>query len=321
MRSSACFLLGLSLILALPLAAAPKPFTRELAVEQAREVDAAAELPPDQLPDGMTAREDVPYAIMGGVELRLDLYRPSGDGPFPAVLIIHGGGWDTGERAMERPLAKRLAASGFVTVPVSYRLGPAGRFPLALHDLKAAVRWLRAHASELAIDPEAIGAVGGSAGGELAAMLGATNEIDRFEGDGPHREVSSAVQAVVNIDGLVDFTGPELLAQQRATPSAPTRFIGVSCDDDLEAWREASPLTHLGLRSAPTLFVNSTGPAPILPGREEMSRRLTMMGIESQILTMENSPHVFWLVEPWFTPTADETARFLRKHLIGGDAE
>ena len=303
-----------------PSLAAPTSFTRELALEQARRVDPEAVLPPDELPAGVTAREDVVYATIGETELRLDVYRPAGDGPFPAVLVVHGGGWDTGDRAMERPFAKRLAGEGFVVVPVSYRLGPAGRFPGALHDLKAAVRWLRAHAAELSIDPESIGAVGGSAGGELVAMLGATNDVARFKGDGPHPDVSSAVQAVVDIDGLVDFTGPELLEQQRAKPSAPTRFLGGTFEERPEVWRDASPLAHVGLRSAPTLFINSTGPAPILPGREEMSRRLTMMGIESQVLTMENAPHVFWLVEPWFEPTLVETTKFLRKHLVGGDA-
>lgn len=307
-------------LLATSALAAP-PFTRELALEQARQVDPEATLPADELPSGVTAREDVVYATTGGAELRLDLYRPAGDGPFPAVLVIHGGGWDTGDRTMERPFAKRLAAAGFITVPVSYRLGPAGKFPNALHDLKSAVRWLRAHATELAIDPGAIGAVGGSAGGQLAAMLGATNDIARFEGDGPHREFSSAVQAVVDIDGLADFTGPELLEQQRTKPSAPTRFIGCTFEENPAAWRDASPVTHVGLRSASTLFINSTGPSPILPGREEMSRRLVMLGIGAEVLTMENSPHPFWLCEPWFEPTLAETAKFLRKHLIGGDPE
>ena len=220
---------------------------------------------------------------------------------------------------MERPLARRIAAEGFITVPVSYRLGPAGRFPHALHDLKAAVRWLRAHAGEYAIDPKAIGAVGGSAGGHLVALLGATNATARFEGAGPHPDESSDVQAVVDFDGLADFTGPELLDQQRQKPGAPARFLGGSFEEKPEVWRDASPLTHVGLRSAPTLFINSTAPTPILPGREEMSRRLTMMGIESEVLTMDDSPHVFWLVEPWFEPAVQEAVRFLQKHLVGGE--
>lgn len=311
--------LGLALVLASPVIAAPAAFTRETALRKARAVDPAAELPADELPEGVTAREDVVYAVADGVELRLDLYRPTGDGPFPAVIVVHGGGWEAGSREMERPFAKRLAGAGFISVPVSYRLGPAGRFPNALHDLKSAVRWLRAHAAEHGIDADEIGAVGGSAGGQLVALLGVTNAMERFEGDGPHREFSSVVQAVVDIDGLADFTGPELLEQLRTNRGASVGFLGGTFEEVPEIWKDASPLTHVGLRSAPTLFINSTAPTPILPGREEMSRRLTMVGIPSQVLTMEASPHVFWLVEPWFQPTVDETVKFLREHLIGGE--
>ncbi len=311
--------LGLVVTLAWPVAAAPAAFTRAFALEKARAVDPAAQLPSDELPEGVTAREGLAYATRGDVELQLDVYRPAGDGPFPAVILVHGGGWETGSREMERPFAKRLAGAGFIAVPVSYRLGPAGRFPNALHDLKSAVRWLRAHAAEHGIDAEEIGAVGASAGGQLVALLGATNAMERFEGDGPHREFPSVVQAVVNIDGLADFTGRELLEQLRTQPGAPVRFLGGTFAEVPDVWKDASALTHVGLRSAPTLFINSTAPTPILPGREEMSRRLTMVGIPSEVLTMENSPHVFWLVEPWFGPTVDETVRFLREHLVGGE--
>lgn len=296
------------------------PFTREAALAQARKVDPEASLPSDELPGGVSAREDIVYATIGDIELRLDVYRPeTGNGPLPTVILVHGGGWESGERAMERPLARRLAAAGFVAAPVSYRLGPAGRFPNALHDLKSAVRWLRAHADEFGIDPDALGAVGGSSGGQLVALLGATNAMARFEGDGPNREYSSEVGAVVDFDGLADFTDRELIEQQRENPSAPTRFLGGSYDDVPGVWREASPLTHIGLRSAPTLFINSTAATPILPGREEMSRRLAMMGIGSEVLTMEHSPHPFWLVNPWFETTVDETVAFLQKQLVRGE--
>jgi acetyl esterase/lipase len=296
------------------------PFTRESALEQARKVDPEAALPEDVLPEGVTAQEDLVFATMGGAELHLDLYTPAAAGPRPAVIFVHGGGWESGDRRMERPFAKRVAASGLITVPVSYRLGQAGQFPSALHDLKAAVRWLRAHATKYGIDPNQIGAVGGSAGGQLVAMLGATKDMPRFEGDGPWLDHSSAVQAVVVIDGLADFTGPELLAQQRASPSAPTRFLGRSYDEDPVLWRDASPITHVGLRSAPTLFIKSTAPAPLLPGRKEMSQRLLMVGIGSEVVSIENSPHVFWLVEPWFELTVAETTRYLRHYLLAEEA-
>lgn len=304
---------------ALAASAGAAPFTLERALQEARRVDPQAALPIVELPAGVTVREDVAYATIHDVALHLELYRPAGDGPFPAVILVHGGGWESGDRAMERAFAIRLAGEGFVAVPVSYRLGPGGRFPRSLHDLKAAVRWLRAHAAEWDVEPDAIGAVGGSAGGQLVALLGATNDLARFEGDGGHPEQSSSVQAVVSIDGLADFTAAELLDQQRNSPSAPTRHLGGPFQDAPDTWRDASPLTQVGLRSAPMLFIKSDAPSPLLPGREEMSRRLSMMGIPSEVLTMEGAPHVFWLVEPWFEPTVQETVRFLKTYLDAGE--
>ncbi len=290
-------------------------FTRESALAQAQNTFPAAALPADVLPAGVIATENLVYATPAGTPLALDLYRPSADGPHPAVLVIHGGGWDTGSREMERPFAKRLAAQGFVAVPVSYRLGEAGRFPAALHDLKAAVRWLRAHAVESGIDPARIGAVGGSAGGQLAALLGASKGSAALEGDPGNLSASSLVQAVVDIDGLADFTDPALVAQQVAKPSAPTRFLGGAFAERGDTWRAASPITHVGPAAAPTLFLNSTAPSPLLPGREEMAKKLRSLGIGAEVAAVPDSPHPFWLLQPWFDQAVAETAAWLHREL------
>ncbi len=263
----------------------------------------------------MIAAENLVYASPGGTPLALDLYRPAAAGPHPAVLVVHGGGWDAGDRTMERPFAKRLAAEGFVAVPVSYRLGEAGRFPAALHDLQSAVRWLRTHAAEHGIDPARIGVVGGSAGGHLAALLGASNGVAALEGDAAKEAPSSAVQAVVDIDGLADFTARALVAQQDAQPSAPSRFLGGSFAERGATWRAASPITHVGPASAPTLFLNSTAPSPLLPGREEMARKLRSLGIGAEVAVVRDTPHTFWLLDPWFTGVVTTTAAFLHREL------
>ena len=333
---SACrSLLALLLVFAgFPLASAAD-FARESALARTRETHPQAALPADRLPPGVLAEDNLVYAAPGGQPLAIDLYRPAAGGPHPAVLIVHGGGWDAGSREMERPFAKRLADEGFVTAPVSYRLGEAGRFPAALHDLKAAVRWLRAHAAEHGIDPARIGVVGGSAGGQLAALLGASNGVPALEGSasegranrpaGPApverpgepslSPVSSSVQAVVDIDGLADFTDPALVAQQVAKPSAPTRFLGGSFAERAETWRAASPLTHVGPASAPTLFLNSTAPTPLLPGREAMAKRLRSLGIGAEVAVVPDTPHPFWLLDPWFAGVVATTAAFLHREL------
>ncbi|SHF71594.1 Acetyl esterase/lipase [Microbulbifer donghaiensis] len=270
----------------------------------------------DRLPDNVVAYENLRYRQSAEEPLELDIYRPRGTDRLPAVLIIHGGGWETGHRHMERPFAKRLAARGFVAVPVSYRLGPSGRFPAAVHDLKAAVRWLRANDAAYGIDPQRIAAVGGSAGGHLAALLGASNGIAQLEGDGENLSLSSAVQAVVDIDGAVSFTDARIIEQERRREGAPSRFLGGAYAERRETWYAASPLYYLGAESAPTLFINSTAPTPILPGREEMQARLLALGIDAQRVTLADTPHPFWLVHPWFEETLERTALFLQKKLL-----
>ena len=295
--------------------AAAAPFTRGTVLAEVVARHPGATLPPDALPPGVSAAEDLVFARAGDAALALDLYRPEAGGPFPAVLIVHGGGWEAGDRRMERPLAQRLAALGYVAAPVDYRLGAAGRYPAALDDLKSAVRWLRAHAGDWRIDPARIAAVGGSSGGQLVALLGATNGMPAFEGAVGERGASSAVQAVVDIDGLADFTEPAFVAAQAAHPSAPTRFLGGTCRERSAVWREASALTHVGPASAPTLFLNSTAPTPVLPGRPEMRDRLHALGIDAEIIVFPDTPHPFWLVQPWFERVVAEIDRFLRREL------
>jgi pectinesterase len=296
----------------------PRPFTRESALLDVKKQYPNAALPKDRLPESVSAEENVDFDSRVSPPLALDVYRPRGTSLAAAVLVVHGGGWERGARAMERPFAKRLAELGFVAVPVSYRLGENGRFPNALFDLKAAVRFLRANAERFGIDAEHVGALGGSSGGQLVALLGATNGVAALEGPGPSDRPSSAVQAVVDIDGLADFTAKELVEKETRSPGAPTRFLGGGFGQRSETWRTASALTHAGPNSAPTLFLNSTAPTPILPGRQSLSEKLLRAGVESSVITLPDTPHPFWLLEPWFEPTLSESARFLKRHLDSG---
>lgn len=284
-----------------------KPFARDRVIEQVHASYPDAALPGDELPAGVEAHEDIVYARRGTTELALDLYERCGSALCPGVIVVHGGGWQSGDRTMERPLAKRLAARGYAAATVGYRLGDAGRFPAAFEDIRDAVRFLRESAARFSIDPHAIGAVGGSAGGQLVALLGAAS--GRLEND------AASVQAVVDIDGLADFTGPALLDKEKRDPGGPTRFLGGPYAERADVWREASAITHVGPASAPTLFLNSTAPTPILPGRSEMCAKLGALGIDCAVVVVPGTPHPFWLVEPWFDVTVDHVDAFLRRHL------
>ncbi|MDC7683994.1 alpha/beta hydrolase [Asticcacaulis sp. BYS171W] len=265
----------------------------------------APDLPPTRT---ITAQEDVVYLTRGSEKLALDIYRPAKAGACPAVLMVHGGGWESGSRQMERSFCKRMAALGFVAIPVSYRLGEGGRFPGNVLDLKAAVRWVRAHAAEYDIDSRFVAIAGGSAGGHLAAFLGASNGVTAFD-DAPG---DSRIDAVVDIDGAASFPDAVLIKREEERLGATSRYLGGNYSTRRETWFAASPLTYVGRQSAPTLFINSNRPTPVLPGRPEMKARLNALGIVSEIIDMPaGTPHPFWLVEPWFTPTIERTAAFL----------
>lgn len=196
----------------------------------------------DETADTYVYDEDVEYGSGDGEKLHLDLAYPTkGEGPFPAVVCIHGGGWRGGDRSMFRPLVKQLADRGYVAVTVQYRFAPTYKFPAQVEDVKCAVRWLRANAEKYKIDKDRFGAIGGSAGGHLALMLGLMDEKDGLEGKGGCQDQSSEVQCVVNIFGPTD------LLKKFPDNIEPllVDFVGGAIADKQEEIKQASPLTYL----------------------------------------------------------------------------
>ena len=212
--------------------------------------------------------------------------------------------------------AGRVGAQGFAVASLEYRFSQEAIFPAQIEDCKSAIRWLRAHAAEHGIDPARIGAIGGSAGGTLATFLGATNGLAEFEGPAAASAPSSVVQAVVNIDGVANFLDNALIAQSEGPPSPYYVFQHGTYRTARTTWIAASPINYVGPGSAPTLFIKSTTLRPILPGRDEMSARLKLLGRDSAVVQFPETPHVFWLFHPWFDRVVEESDRFLRRHLF-----
>lgn len=271
-----------------------------------------------KLPEGVLCQENIVYARYDERKLHLDLFSPRerANAPRPAVILIHGGGWRSGHRQMEWPMAQHLAANGYVAATVEYRLSPEALYPAGIYDLKAAIRWIRAHAAERSINPRKIAVYGCSAGGELAAFLGATGNMKKFEGDLGHPEYQTSVQAVVNVDGIVDFTNPAESGRDDdpKKPSAGKSWFGASFKENPDPWREASPINYVDKGMAPILFVNSSLER-YHAGRDEMIARLNELGMYSEVHTIPDTPHPFWLFHPWFQPTADHILTFLNKTL------
>ena len=273
-----------------------------------------------KLPRGVTAHENVVYASDGNRTLHLDLFVPltRSRAGYPGVILIHGGGWRSGYRQMEWPMAQRLAANGYVTATVEYRLSMEALYPVGIHDLKAAIRWMRAHASKYNIDSRKIAVYGCSAGGELAAFLGATGDVEGFEGLLGDLNQSSSVQAVVDIDGVLDFTDPAESAKDTVPqkPSAGKSWFGASFKENPALWREASPINYVDKNTPPILFVNSSLPR-YHAGRDEAIEKMKKLNIYSEVHTIPDTPHPFWLFHPWFDEAYGYIVRFLDETLKG----
>lgn len=264
-------------------------------------VSVAQSQAPD-LPPGVEFVPDLTYASRGGHNLQLDLFSPmSGKGPFPAVIYLHGGGWNSGSRRQFYRYAAQMATIGFVGVTIEYRLSAEAKYPAAIEDSRAAVRWVRAHAGKYRIDPQRIGAAGQSAGGHLAALLGV--------GANPAEEV----RAVAAFNPPTDL--PSLT--QGEAGAAVTAFLGTTYSAGAEIWREASPLTHVSGRSAPMLFLHGTADTTV-PYRQSvvMCSALQAAGVPCEMYSAEGKRHLwFFNSEADFQATLLRMEDFFRRYL------
>lgn len=249
--------------------------------------------------DDPIVRRDVVYAKAGDVELKLDIARPNGDGPFPALVFIHGGGWRGGNRQSFSPFVFAAVGHGYVAATVSYRLTdpdengkPKNPFPAAIHDVKCAIRWMRAHADEWHIDPNRIGAAGGSAGGHLALLAGFTDRESELEGDLGYAEQSSRVQAIAN------FCGPTDLLSAYDTTVGGRPLVDVFMDgkptEKPENYKRASPITWVTDDDPPVLTFHG-GKDTLVPTTQahELDAALKKAGVPHTLVVYEDQGHGF----------------------------
>jgi len=257
-------------------------------------------------------KTDVTYAKIGDEELKMDIASPKGlDHDVPGVVVIHGGGWMAGKRQDMAPLARRLAEEGFVAATISYRFAPKHRFPAQVEDSKAAVRYLRANAKELHIDPAKIGAVGGSAGAHLSMMLGTLDTGDGMEGEGGNPEQSSKVQAVVSFVGPVDMVRD---SYNPAQTTILTAFLGDKPENKKDEIRKASPITYISEGDAPILcFFGTADPLVSFDQAEIIATALSKAKVKGRVEVLLGAGHGWAGRE--LDRTIDATVDFFDEHL------
>jgi acetyl esterase/lipase len=241
-------------------------------------------------------REDVVYAEVDGVPLRFDHYRPLRvDAPAPVVVFVHGGGWIHGDPSQAAGNALHFVRQGIATISLSYRLAPAHRFPAPLDDVRHGLRYVRAHADELGIDPERIVLLGLSAGAHLAMLAHLARDVsDLAPADAALRGVSEEVRAVIAHYGPYDLSRRAVLPPELDMIGA---LLGARGEDP-EWVRLASPLHHVASApvTAPVLLVHGTGDTLVSHRESErLHRALSAAGRVSELLLLEGAPHAFQL--------------------------
>jgi acetyl esterase/lipase len=220
---------------------------------------------------------------------KLDIAVPDGDGPFPAVVFVHGGGWQFGDKS-NCPSVKVLGKQDYVLASINYRLIPAV-YPAQIEDCKAAIRWLRAHAATYHIDGNRIGVWGSSAGGHLVALLGTTNNLKTYD-VGENLNFSSKVQAVCDFFGPADFTGTDGQVVQEGAAEQVIKLLGGSSPNFRELAREASPITYVDKSNPPFLIVHGMKD-PIVPEAqsEALFEALHKAGVPVELVSLPEAGH------------------------------
>ena len=245
-------------------------------------------------PDNVEEILDIEYGTGGERKLHLDLYLPKGrTKATPAIIFIHGGAWKGGKRGDMKFYCVKFAEKGYVTATVTYRLTGEAPFPAAVHDVKCAVRWLRANAAKYQVDPKRIAVSGNSAGGHLSMMIGYSDDPS-LEGNGGNNGTSSSVCAVVNFYGPTDLT-TDFAREQGVLVD----FMGgKTFDEASDTYKQASPLFHLTQGDPPTLIFHGTidSTVPIVQA-DKLSEKLKELGIDYIYERYEGWPHVMDLAE------------------------
>ena len=243
--------------------------------------------------------KDIPYSRPGGRDLLMDAFIPEGKGPFPAVIIMHGGGWEAGDKVTYvSPVFQPLAHAGFAWFSIDYRLTPYVRVPDQLEDLRAAIRFVRQHAAWFHIDPERLAILGESASGHLVAQV-ASEPCDGCN-----------VQAVVSFYGVYDFIP---WTEQPGSKESLNRLFGHWTPQLL---REYSPIDHVSRAMPPILLIQGTGDE-LYKGTLSYVERLKQAHARYDLVLLQGAPHGMenWVGHPEWAFYKQKLVEWLRAKL------
>ncbi len=272
--------------------------------------------PEATMPEGVAVEYDVVYGQAGPRQLLLDVYQPKrGATPRPGIVLVHGGGWLNGDRAKFRGLATRLAERGYVVAAIEYRLGHEAKFPAGIQDCNAATRFIRANAERFGIDPERIGAVGGSAGGHLVGLMATAPEVKALQGDAGRGDVRSHLRAAVVMAGPMEIATGSVAerSHDRAEQSNAIQWLGKTIDEAPELYHLADAHEKLSAGDPPIMFIRGSLDNP--PADLPTIAKMKLLGITAEQVIHEGAKHGHWNQHDWIDQVSDDIDRFLKKNL------
>lgn len=259
--------------------------------------------------ENTSIEEGVVFGTGGGRELKCDIYTPAGAENAASVLVLYGGGWRMGDRSRVRESCLSLARRGFVCVAGEYRLTPESPWPAQIHDVKAAIRWMRANAERLRIDPDKIAAQGHSAGAHLTLLAAGTPGNPEFEGDGGNPGVSTKLAAAVGIYPPTVFQ----VGETKVSGAVPAdALMGKLATQELAD--AAAPLTWVSPDFPPTFLLHGTTDRVVpVSASLRMFEALTEVRARVEMHIYPGLPHGFARIPSMLDQLQGEIADFLRR--------
>jgi acetyl esterase/lipase len=268
------------------------------------------------LPKSVHVIEDYHLTTVSHQKILLDMYyrdeKPACDRA--AVIFLHGGGFWNGDKKQFQTQAAYLALQyNMFAISLNYRLNSEGIFPAALQDVKCAIRWLRSVKSKYKINPARIVLLGGSPGGNLAAMAATTQGIKEYEGDGGYHEYSSTVNLAVVLNGILDFF--DFIKTAPSEKENVKKYLGGSIEDIPEIYTMASPLMRVNKLTAPMILLHGDNDV-VIPWQKslQMHHKLTENGVLSEIEIFKGKGHAWFNLVPDAIDVLQPVERFLHKY-------
>ncbi len=252
-------------------------------------------------------QDRIVYKQVGARNLVLEHFRKKNARKLPIIIFIHGGGWKSGDYTQLKPLAQSLAKKGYACFLIEYRLTDEAIYPAGIWDIKTAIKYIKSNADSFQADQNRIAVLGFSSGGQMATLVGTTQNNPAFEDPNDSSFGNTSIQAIINIDGIVAFKHPESEENKSAA-----FWLGGTYEEKPDIWMQASALTHTDENSPPILYLNSSI-TRFHAGRDDMISILNRHNIYNETQTFQETPHTFIFFDPWFKPSIDCITHFLKK--------